>query len=91
MILYLKNLIGFSRVNLGLFLTQALAKPIYDHVPCVIDIGTKIPKSQVFRFENYWLHHPDFKQIVQNAWNIPVGKIDCAKKINAKLKIPEEP
>src|SRR4051812_38229139 len=45
-----------------------------------------IPKSQVFRFENYWMHHKDFKAIVQNAWNIPVGFHDSAKKINAKFK-----
>ena len=30
-----------------------LAKPISDHLPCVIEVGTSIPKSKVFRFENY--------------------------------------
>ena len=65
---------------------SALAKPISDHVPCVIDIGTKIPKAEIFRFENHWLQHSSFKQIVQNGWNIPVGHVDLAKKVNAKLK-----
>ena len=55
-------------------------------MPCVIDIGTKIPRTEVFRFENFWLQHNSFKQVVQNAWNIPVGFTDQAKKINAKLK-----
>jgi exonuclease III len=63
-----------------------LVKPTSDHVSCVIAIGTKIPKAKIFRFENYWLEHSDFKQVVQNIWNIPVGYSDSAKKINAKLK-----
>ena len=64
----------------------SLAKPISDHVPCLIEIGTKILRANVFKFENYWLQHNTFKQTVQNAWSIPVGQIDCAKKVNAKLK-----
>jgi hypothetical protein len=63
-----------------------LTRPTSDHVPCVISIGTKIPKAQLFRFENFWLQDSDFKQIVQNIWNIPIGFTDSAKKINAKLK-----
>lgn len=57
-----------------------LAKPTSDHLPCVISIGTMIPKAQVFRFENHWLHHKEFKAIVQNAWNIPVGFMDSCLK-----------
>jgi hypothetical protein len=64
-----------------------LVKPTSDHVPCVISIGTSIPKARVFRFENYWLQHSDFMQIVQNAWDIPVNHSNSAKMINAKLKI----
>jgi endonuclease/exonuclease/phosphatase family metal-dependent hydrolase len=32
-----------------------LVKPTSDHVTCVVSIGTKIPRAQIFRFENYWL------------------------------------
>jgi retron-type reverse transcriptase len=32
------------------------------------------------------LQHSQFKEIVQNAWNIPVGFTDSAKRINAKFK-----
>ena len=67
-------------------IASALSKPVSDHVPCVIDIDTKMPTSNVFRFENYWLQYESFKQIVQNAWNIPVGHLDKAKLVNAKLK-----
>jgi hypothetical protein len=64
-----------------------LVKTTSDHLPRVISIGTKIPRVSVFRFENYWLQHSGFKQIVENAWNIPVGHDDSAKRINAKFKI----
>ena len=67
-------------------IASALSKPVSNHVPCVIDIDTKMPTSNVFRFENYWLQHESFKQIVKNAWNIPVGHLDKAKLVNAKLK-----
>ena len=30
-----------------------LVKPISDHVPCVISIGTMIPKAKIFRLENF--------------------------------------
>jgi hypothetical protein len=63
-----------------------MVKPTSDHVPCVIAFESNIPRSPIFRLENYWLHHSSFKSIVQNAWNIPVNHSDSAKKINAKFK-----
>lgn len=63
-----------------------LSRPISDHIPCVIKIGTQIPKSKIFRFENFWLEHSEFKEVVASAWNIPVGFTDAAKSINAKFK-----
>ena len=30
-----------------------LARTASDHVPCVVQIKTSIPKAKVFRFENY--------------------------------------
>jgi hypothetical protein len=63
-----------------------LVKPTSDHLPCVVAIGTIIPRAKLFRFENYWLQHSSFKEIVENAWNIPVGYTCSAKRINAKFK-----
>lgn len=63
-----------------------LARPISDHLPCMIKVGTSIPKAKVFRFDNYWLSHSSFRDVVINAWNIPVGFTNSAKKINAKFK-----
>lgn len=57
-----------------------------DHVPCVVKIHTAITKGKVFRFENYWMEHPDFINVVQHAWSIPVVVSDKAKIITAKFK-----
>ncbi|KAG2557586.1 hypothetical protein PVAP13_8NG239509 [Panicum virgatum] len=43
-----------------------------DHVPCLVSVTTDIPKGLVFRFENYWMQHENFLQIVQHGWSIPV-------------------
>jgi hypothetical protein len=32
---------------------QALSRPVLDHVPFMVHIGSDIPKSKLFRFENY--------------------------------------
>jgi hypothetical protein len=63
-----------------------LVKPTSDHLPCVISIGTKIPRAKLFRFENYWLQHSALIDIVKYAWNIPVTFTNSAKRINAKFK-----
>jgi hypothetical protein len=34
-----------------------LAKTTSNHVPCVVQIGTSIPKVNIFIFENYWVNH----------------------------------
>lgn len=57
-----------------------------DHVPYVVKINTSIPKRRVFWFENYWMEHPDFLNVVQHAWNIPVAVLDKAKIITTKFK-----
>ena len=46
-------------------LAYPLAKTTSDHIPIRISIGTNIPKSKVFRFENYWLEHHQFRDVAQ--------------------------
>ena len=63
-----------------------LARPTSDHVPCVISIGTSIPKAQVLRFENYWIKMPGFLEVVNSIWSIHcLG--NAAICISAKLKL----
>jgi hypothetical protein len=63
-----------------------LAKPTSDHVPCVISVGTMIPKAKVFRFENHWIRLPGFLDKVQSIWDIQCPG-DSAKSLSAKFKL----
>jgi hypothetical protein len=68
-----------------------LAKTTSDHLPCKIQIGTNIPKANIFRFENYWLSHPSCFELIKNAWSTPtIGTLDSARTISAKLNCLEE-
>jgi hypothetical protein len=44
------------------------ARPMSDHIPCVVKIDTKTPKTAIFRFENYWIRQPGFYEVVANIW-----------------------
>jgi hypothetical protein len=65
---------------------SSLSRDISDHSPCLIHISTDIPKARIFIFENYWLLHDDFMQVMQHGWHIPVVNTDNAKKLTAKFK-----
>lgn len=67
-------------------IVTALGKPISDHTPCVINIQTSIPKSKIFRFENYWTNHPNFLDMVATSWNKPCHANNAAASICRKLK-----
>ena len=67
-------------------LVLPMAKISSDHIPCKVSIGTSIPKTNIFRFENYWPEHPGFIEVVQGAWDKPTHKQDIAAIISAKLK-----
>ena len=64
-----------------------LSKPISDHVPCVVQIGTGIPKAKIFRFENFWVELPGFMETVQAVWNTNVRATNSATRITAKFKL----
>lgn len=51
----------------------SLTRAASDHVPLLLQATTRIPKSQVFRFENAWLHHLPFKGMISNAIDVPAS------------------
>ena len=64
-----------------------MAKLTSDHVPCKIVIGTCIPKSNIFRFENFWPQHPGFLETTQEGWAAQVrNSKDAATVLAGKLK-----
>lgn len=63
-----------------------MAKITSDHIPCKVSIGTKIPRSNIFRFENYWVDHAGFLQTVLCHWEQAVQMNSASRKISAKFK-----
>lgn len=64
-----------------------MARPTSDHIPCRIQIGTSIPKAQIFRFENFWVDHLGFFYLVQSVSNSNVNAPNSASRIIAKFKL----
>jgi len=81
----------FTSVNLTLAypntMVLPLAKITSDHIPCKIVVGTNIPKTNLFRFENFWLDHPDFNETVLEGWSKQIrNDRDAASVLAGKLK-----
>jgi hypothetical protein len=56
------------------------------NVPCLISISTAIPKSHIFKFENYGLLHEDFMNQVSIGCHSDYHHSNAAKMITAKFK-----
>ena len=52
-----------------------------------IQIGIRIPKTNIFRFENYWFNHPRCMEHIVNVWNTSVRSRNSGHAINEKLKL----
>jgi hypothetical protein len=63
-----------------------LSGDISDHYSCRVSISTNIPKAKIFRFENFWMLHDDFSQVLQHGWSMPTFQTDDARILTAKLK-----
>jgi hypothetical protein len=63
---------------------SSLSRVTSNHKPRLISISTDVPK--VFKFENYWLLHDDFMQVMAHDWSVPTFQSDKAKVMTAKLK-----
>ena len=63
-----------------------LGKPVYDHILCVVTIESKIPKSKLSRFENYWVNHVGLFDVVAGSWSKTCHAPNSAALICKKLK-----
>jgi hypothetical protein len=68
-------------------LMYPMARVTSNHLPCVIQIGTSLPKVQIFRFEKFWMEHTDFMDIVKLTWEVEVRANNTASRISVKLKL----
>ena len=67
-------------------MVKPLGKPVSDHIPCVVNIETAIPRSKLFRFESYWVQHPGFMDVVAKSWAKNVTSTNPATNLCCKLK-----
>jgi len=65
---------------------QPLSRPISDHIPFLLQIGSRVPRSRMFRFENFWIQHPGFLEIVSLHWNNSPFVGNAAKNLSSRLK-----
>jgi hypothetical protein len=63
-----------------------LARLGSDHIPIHIQVGTHIPKAQLFRIENYWFEFDGIMELINKSWNMAPIMQDSALNINAKFK-----
>jgi hypothetical protein len=59
-------------------------------MPYLVSISTNIPKAKVFRFENFWMMHEEFMQMVAQGWDFPSIEGDKAKKDDVQVQKPEK-
>jgi hypothetical protein len=80
----------FTSANLTSEFPNTLSFPLSrlgsDHIPIHVQIGTDIPKANLFRFENYWIDFHGFHDTVSNCWTSSEYKKDSAMMINGKFK-----
>ena len=66
---------------------SSVVNETFDHTTCVITISTAIPKTSIFRFENYWMEHEEFMPLVQHTWASLVMKLTWPKSslLNSRI------
>lgn len=64
-----------------------MARLTSDHIPCKIQIGTAIPKAQIFIFENLRVDHPGFFDMVKLVWISNINISNSASRSTAKFKL----
>ena len=65
---------------------QALSTALSDHCPLLLTSGNAPVRLKTFRFENFWIKMPGFKETVHNAWNEDNPHTEPLHRLNFKLQ-----
>jgi hypothetical protein len=68
------------------FTLQALSSSLSDHCPLLLCHQATPRKKEVFRFENFWVRVPGFRDVVKDAWQHNVLGISPLNILYYKLK-----
>lgn len=73
-------------LDFGTHLLHALSSSLSDHCPLLLANDKGPTRTKSFRFENFWIKMPGFKEVVQDAWNQDVNHVDPYHVLFHKLK-----
>jgi hypothetical protein len=65
----------------------ALARDVSDHCPIVLRYSSQLWGPKPFRFNNFWIDHRDFKDVVIQSWNKTSSHNWMAYSLKEKLKL----
>ncbi|KAL8466930.1 hypothetical protein ACS0TY_035853 [Phlomoides rotata] len=66
---------------------KGLRRSLLDHVPLVLQSGSKDWAPRPFRFMNSWIEHPQFKVFFLEKWNSYFIEGWVAFRLKEKLKL----
>jgi hypothetical protein len=68
----------------------ALPRDVSDHCPILLRYSSSDWGPKPFRFNNYWLKHKEFKEVVARTWNKGASKGWMTRVVREKLKAVKE-
>ena len=72
-------------LDFGTHILHALSSSLSDHCPLLLANDKGPQRSKPFRFENFWIKMPGFKEVVQGAWSANSGHSDPYLNLFHKL------
>jgi hypothetical protein len=64
--------------------SESVVSALSDHSPILCTCTTKFSLPNIFKFENFWLKLPDFKELMRQAW-LQEAIAGTPKELNHKL------
>lgn len=65
---------------------KAITASTSDDTPILVQTSQSLPINKIFRLENYWLHMPGFKNMIQTDWARGTRTLSPISILNLKLR-----